>query len=146
MKRHSLALGVAVLLLAPGAVAAFEYDLTVASARTLDDAVDAVTDAARAQGLTVPGVHNLPAAGFQFVLVEVCDPEKARRLLAVEPKLGLLLPCGKIGVYQDPADGGKTKVSALLPSAMVRIHPSKEVWEMAENLKPRLEKVLEAAR
>lgn len=146
MGRFAAVFGILLLLAGAGRAAAFEYDLTVGTSKTLDEAVDAVTAAAQADGFKVPGVHTLPAVGFQYVLVEICDPEEAKRVLAVEPKLGLLLPCGKFGVYQDPKDGKKTKISALLPSAMVRVYPSKEVWEMAEHLKPRMEKILNAAK
>jgi uncharacterized protein (DUF302 family) len=144
VSRHFFAAVCLALLASPAS--AFEYELTVTSSKTLDEAVDAVTSAAQADGLKIPGVHTLPAVGFQYVLVEVCDPEEAKRVLAVDPKLGLLLPCGKIGVYQDPRDGKRTKIAALLPSAMVRIYPSKEVLEMAESLRPRLEKILDRAK
>jgi uncharacterized protein (DUF302 family) len=133
------------LLLSCGASVAAEYDYTVATSKSVDEALEAVRSAAQADDFKIPGVHTLPA-GFDYVLVEVCDPAEAKRVLNVEPKLGLLLPCGKIAVYEDPKDGGKTKISMLIPSAMVRIYPSKEVWEMAEQLRPRLEKIVDTAK
>ena len=122
-----------------------EYDHTVSTTKSFDEALESVRSAAQDGGFKIPGVHTLPA-GYNYVLVEVCDPEEAKRVLAVEPTLGLLLPCGKIAVYEDPNNDGRTKISLLLPSAMVRVYPSKEVWEMAEGLRPRLFKIVESAR
>ena len=132
-------------LLTTGSAAGFEFDYTVTTSKSVDEALDAIKAAARAEGLKVPGVHNLPGPG-DYVLIELCDAEKARQVLATDPKLGLLFPCGRVGVYEDVQDGGKTKISLLLPSAMVRIHPSELVWEMAKELRPRLEKVVNLAR
>ncbi len=146
MGKGWLRAGMLAILLAGTGAGAGEYDYTVGTAKSFDEALDAVTRLAQEDGFKVPGVHTLPAAGFQYVLVEVCDPEEAKRVLAVEPKLGLLLPCGKIGIYQDPRDGHRVKLSLLWPSAMVRVYPSPEVWEMAEKLKPRLEKLVNGAR
>lgn len=137
--------GVILVLTLVSAAVAGEYAYTVPTAKSLDEALEAVRSAATAGGFKIPGVHTLPA-DYNYILVEVCDPEEAKRVLAVEPTLGLLLPCGKIAVYEDPKDGGRTKISLLLPSAMVRVYPSKEVWAMAEGLRPKLLKIVESAR
>jgi uncharacterized protein (DUF302 family) len=134
-----------VILTLPNLAAGFEYDYTVSTPKSVDEALEAVKSVAQTDGFKIPGVHTLPA-GFDYVLVEVCDPAEAKRVLNIEPKLGLLLPCGKLAVYADPKDGNRTKISLLLPSAMVRVYPSQEVWEMAEGLRPKLFKIVEEAK
>jgi len=138
-------LAIVALLLWSSAAVALDYDYTVATAKSVDEVVDLVTMRAQADGFKVPGVHTLPSSD-PFVLVELCDAVEGRRLMAVDMKFGLLLPCGKIGVWQDAKDRGKTKISLLLPSAMSRIHPAKEVAAMASSLDPRLRRIVDAVK
>ena len=134
----------ALLLWVPVAVA-LDYDYTVATAKSVDEVVDLITARAQADGFKVPGVHTLPSAD-PFVLVELCDPVEAKKVMAVDMKFGLLLPCGKIGVWRDAKDRGKTKISLLLPANMSRIHPAQEVAAMASSLDPRLRKIVDAVK
>jgi len=145
VKKWLLLLTLAAFLIWVPAAFALDYDYTVATAKSVDEVVDLVTARAQADGFKVPGVHTLPSPD-PFVLVELCDPVEAKKVMAVDMKLGLLLPCGKIGVYKDVKDGGKTKISLLLPLSMSRIHPAKEVAAMAGNLDPRLRKIVDAVK
>lgn len=135
----------AALLLWVPTASALDYDYTVATAKSVDEVVDLITERAQADGFKVPGVHTLPSSD-PFVLVELCDPVEAKKVMAVDMKFGLLLPCGKIGVFTDAKDRGKTKISLLLPSNMSRIHPAKEVAAMAKSLDPRLRKIVDAVK
>jgi uncharacterized protein (DUF302 family) len=143
MKRSPILLFAAIL--GATAASASDFDYTVTSSKSVDATVEAVTAAAQADGFKVPGVHTLPAPD-PYVLVEVCDPAEAKKFFAVDLKLGLLLPCGKIAVYKDAKDAGKTKISMLLPSTLTKVHPAKEVAAMAQVLDPRLRKIVEAAK
>jgi len=145
MDKKPFLLATAMLLLGVSAAFALEYDYTVATGKSVDEVVDLVTARAQADGFKIPGVHTLPSAD-PFVLVELCDPVEAKRLMAVDMKFGLLLPCGKIGVFKDAKDHGKTKISLLLPSSMSRINPAKEVAAMAGSLDPRLRKIVDAVK
>jgi uncharacterized protein (DUF302 family) len=140
-----LVLAAALLLWASAAFAQDGFDYTVASAKSVDQVVDAVTALAQADGFKVPGVHTLPWSD-PYILVELCDPAEAKKVLAVDLKLGLLLPCGKIGVYKDAKDGGQTKISMLLPANMAKLSPAKEVAAMAAGLEPRMRKIVDAAK
>ncbi|MDF1555671.1 MAG: DUF302 domain-containing protein [Deferrisomatales bacterium] len=145
MKR-SLVLAVLAILAVACVAGAFEYDYTVATDKSVDATLDDVKSAIRREGLRIPGVLDLPTT-YDYVLVQVCDPEEVKVLGALDPKLGLLCPCGKIGVYADPLDGGRTKISLLLPEAgLVRVHPTDAVRAVAEKLLPRLMRVVEGAR
>jgi uncharacterized protein (DUF302 family) len=145
MKKKPFFLSLNALLLWVPAALALDYDYTVTTAKSVDFVVDSITVRAQADGFKVPGVHTLPSSDA-FVLVELCDPMEAKKVMAVDMKLGLLLPCGKIGVWQDAKDGRKTKISMLLPSSMSRIHPAKEVAAMASALEPRLRKIVDAVK
>lgn len=127
------------------AAQALDYDYTITTAKTVDQVVDSITALAQADGFKVPGVHTLPSSD-PFVIVELCDPAEAKKLLAVDMKLGLLLPCGKIGVYKDAKNAGTTTISMLLPVTLTRVHPAKEVAAMAVALDPRIRKIVDAAK
>lgn len=143
IRRFHLTLAALLLWAAPAL--ALDYDYTVVSSKSVDQVVDEVAALAQSSGFKVPGVHTLPSAD-PFVLVELCDPAEGKKIMAVDMKLGLLLPCGKIGIFKDAKDGGKTKISLLLPSSMSRINPAPEVAAMAASLDPRLRKIVDAAK
>lgn len=145
MMKKACLLASVLILLGASAALALDYDYTVTTAKSVDEVVDLITARAQADGLKVPGVHTLPSSD-PFVLVELCDPVEAKILMAVDMKFGLLLPCGKIGVFKDAKDGGKTKISLLLPSNMSRIHPAKEVAAMAASLDPRFRRIVNAVK
>jgi uncharacterized protein (DUF302 family) len=120
-------------------------DYTVVSAKTVDDALQALENLAQADGFKIPGVHTLPAPD-EYIMVELCDPAEAKKLFAIDLKLGLLLPCGRIAVYKDGKDNGKTKISLLLPATNTKITAEPEVAKMAERLLPRFQKIVDQAK
>jgi len=121
------------------------YDYTVASSKSVDDAVAAISAAAQVDGFKIAGTATLPSP-VPAKVVEICDPVGGRKVLDADIKNALLLPCGKFAVYQDAKADMKTKASMLLPSNMMKIYPSKAVDDLAKNLDPRMRKILQAAQ
>ena len=84
-------------------------------------------------------VHNLKKTlkekGVDFpnacMILEVCNPQQANRVLSQNMAVSMALPC-RISVYEE---GGRTKMATMLPTAMLAMFPK------AETLKPVAEEV-----
>lgn len=102
------------------------FDYTVETSRPWEEAVAAVEEAAARHGFRVLYTHDVAAdlaeKGFPrdpLKIVEICNARYASEVLAQDVKAALMLPC-PIVVYRE---GGVTRLSTLLPEAMLRFYP-----------------------
>ena len=76
----------------------------------------------------------------KYAILGACNPPFAYKALQKEEELGLLLPCNVI-VYEL---GSKTVVSVFDPMVMTKIIDNENLKPVAEEVKTRLERVLDA--
>ena len=76
------------------------------------------------------------------VILGACNPMLAHRALSAERDIGLLLPCNVV-VYQAD-DSKKSVVAALDPVTALRLTGNADIGPIAEEVKGRLQRVLEA--
>lgn len=97
------------------------------------------------------GVHNLREAmekkGVAFahdcLIVEVCNPYQAKKVLEANLEISTALPC-RISVYEE---GGKTKLATIKPTAMIGLYSNPELKSVAEEVERVLVQIIaEAAR
>ena len=74
-----------------------------------------------------------------YVILGACNPPFAYQSLLAEEEIGLLLPCNVI-VYEKE---GKTVVSAFDPMVMTSIIGKDEMRKVAEQVKQRLQRVID---
>jgi uncharacterized protein (DUF302 family) len=77
-----------------------------------------------------------------YVILGACNPPLAHRALSAEPEIGLLLPCNVV-VYEDE-DPGRSVVLALDPVEAMELSGNASVRPIAQEVKRRLERVLDA--
>jgi uncharacterized protein (DUF302 family) len=77
-----------------------------------------------------------------FVVLEVCNPYEAKRVLSENSLVGYFLPC-KIVVYKDE---DVTKIGMLKPSALISMVPSDNLADIAKDIEDRLINCLEKAK
>ena len=77
-----------------------------------------------------------------YVILGACNPALAHRALSTEPDIGLLLPCNVI-VYADDVPG-RCVVAALDPVAALGLTGNADLTPVAEDVKNRLTRALEA--
>lgn len=80
------------------------------------------------------GVEHRP-----YIILGACNPPLAHRALTAEPEVGLLLPCNVL-VYE--AEEGCV-VSAMDPSAAMKLVPNPEMEAVAKEARAKLERVLQ---
>ncbi|CAN5806463.1 DUF302 domain-containing protein [soil metagenome] len=77
-----------------------------------------------------------------YVILGACNPLLAHRALSAERDIGLLLPCNVV-VYQAD-EARKSVVAAMDPVAALRLTGNAAIGPIAEEVKGRLQRVLEA--
>lgn len=75
----------------------------------------------------------------KYKILGACNPPNAHKALSNEPYIGLMLPCNV--VVQENEDG-KIDVSAVDPTASMQAVNNKELGEIAQNIRLKLERVI----
>jgi uncharacterized protein (DUF302 family) len=76
-----------------------------------------------------------------YRILGACNPNFAQRALALEPEIGLLLPCNVV-VRQDGA--GAVRVEFMDPNAVLALVEKPAVAQIAGEVRERLQRVLAA--
>lgn len=127
-----------------------DYGIHRASPLGYDRAVEAVTEALKAEGfglLTEIDVKATMKAKLdvefpRYVILGACNPPLAHKALSAVPDIGLLLPCNV--VVLERADG-TTEVSALRPTVVFsRLVHEAGVEEVARDAEARITRALDA--
>lgn len=77
-----------------------------------------------------------------YIILGACNPSFAHKALTAERDIGLLLPCNVI-VYEAD-DPGKSVVAAMDPVEALSLTGNEEVRPIAEEVKARLTRAIEA--
>ncbi|PMC40756.1 hypothetical protein CJ195_03345, partial [Bacillus sp. UMB0899] len=82
--------------------------------------------------------EKLQEKGLEFdsdyLVLEVCNPHEAQRVLKENLLVGYFLPC-KIVVY---SDNGKTIIGMPRPTALINLVNNEEVKKLARDIEERL--------
>ena len=81
--------------------------------------------------------HNMPP----YRILGACNPAFAKRALAAEPAIGLLLPCNVV-VRQDAA--GAVQVEFLDPGMMGEMTANPDVGPIGNEVREKLQRVMRA--
>ena len=103
-----------------------DFDYTVNTEKSFNEAVDAVEQETKSAGFRVLYIHDVAATlkekSFNiepFKIIEVCNAKSAYAVLQADVKICLCLPC-KINVYQK---NGKTYISGMRPVILSQFFP-----------------------
>lgn len=102
------------------------FDYTVITEKSFEEAVKAIERETRNAGFRVLYIHDVKAtlAGKDLQIeplkiIEICNAKSAYTVLQADIKIGLMLPC-KINVYQK---NGKTYISGMRPVVLPQFFP-----------------------
>lgn len=126
------------------------YGLSTRLDLPYDEAVARVRDALAAEGFGVLTEIDVKSTFKQkldidfrpYIILGACNPPLAHQALSAEIDIGLLLPCNVI-VYQGD-DPGESVVVAIDPVVQLGVTGIDEIAPLAEEVKSRLVRVLEA--
>ena len=125
-----------------------QYGFNKTTNYTFEQAIEKVTEELKKEGfgvLTTIDVKEtlkkkIDVDFKKYTILGACNPKLAHSALQVEEELGLLLPCNVI-VYEKE---NKTVVSVFDPNIMAHIIDNPDMKAVAQEVKNKLEKVLEA--
>lgn len=125
-----------------------QYGFNKTTNYTFEQAIDKVTEELKKEGFGVLTTIDIKETlkkkidvDFKkYTILGACNPKLAHSGLQVEEELGLLLPCNVI-VYEK---NEKTVVSIFNPRVMTLVIDNPEMKTVAEEVKNKLQRVLEA--
>jgi uncharacterized protein (DUF302 family) len=125
-----------------------QYGFSKTTGYSFEQAVEKVTDELKKEGFGVlttidvkETLKNKINVDFKkYTILGACNPPLAHKALQAEEELGLLLPCNVIVYEKDK----KTVVSFFDPMIMAHLVDNPGMKPVAEEVKKKLEKVLEA--
>lgn len=125
-----------------------KYGFSKITDYTFEQAIDKVTEELKKEGfgvLTTIDVKDtlkkkIDVDFKKYTILGACNPKLAHGALQVEEELGLLLPCNVI-VYEK---NDKSVISIFDPIVMTAVVDNPEMKPVAEEVKSKLKRVLEA--
>lgn len=129
---------------------AMNYGISKTISLPFESAVEKVTEELKKEGFGVLTTIDVKATMKQklgvdftkYIILGACNPPFAHQALQAEEQVGLLLPCNVI-VYEKE---GKTVVSAFDPLVMTKIMENEEMKPIAEGVRARLARVIDAMK
>jgi|SRR3989344_2189494 len=126
-----------------------EFDYTITTAKTFDDAVLSVQDEVAKTGMRVLHIHDvqktLAEKGFErepLKIVEFCNAKFAAEFLNKDIKIGLCLPC-KINVY---VKNGQTFISGMRPIILPQFFPQADLGERPKEIDHIIQNIINNAQ
>ena len=124
------------------------YAITRTLDAPFDEALERVTAALTAEGFGVLTTIDVQATLKQkldvdlapYTILGACNPQLARRGLAIEPDLGVLLPCNVVV----RRDGEQTIIAAMEPLAAMRLAGNPDLEPVASEARERIERAVKA--
>ena len=109
------------------------FDYTVTTEKSFDEAVKAVEQETKNAGFRVLHIHDVAATLAEkkfkikpFKIIELCNAKSAHTVLQADIKIGLCLPC-KINVYQK---NGKAYISGMRPVILPQFFPKANLGDL----------------
>ena len=126
-----------------------DFDYTVTTEKSFDDAVAAVEQETKKAGFRVLYIHNvaktLAEKGFtigSFKIIEICNAQNAYNALKADIKIGLCLPC-KINVYQKDKI---TYISGMRPVILPQFFPKAKLGNLPTEVDEIIRKVIDRSK
>ncbi|MFZ3578933.1 DUF302 domain-containing protein [Virgibacillus sp. DJP39] len=118
------------------------FHYTVETNKKMEEAVQSLEESLKKEQFGVLWQFDIKAKlqekGLDFnqpyLVLEVCNPKEAERVLSQNQMVGYFLPC-KIVVYED---GGKVKIGLPKPTALIEMVNDESLKEFAADIENRL--------
>ncbi|GGE04491.1 hypothetical protein GCM10011571_01880 [Marinithermofilum abyssi] len=128
------------------------FEHTVETDKSVDEAVRALEQSLANHKFGVLWKLDIPTKlmekGIQldqeYVVLEVCNPDVAKKVLSRNQKAGYFLPC-KVVVYKEK-ETGKTHIGLTLPTALLALTGDEGLKPVAEDVEATMIRAIEEAK
>ncbi|MGG5254269.1 DUF302 domain-containing protein [Neobacillus sp. SM06] len=126
------------------------FHYTVETSKSIEEAISSITEALKEEKFGVQWQFNIKdklhekgvELDKEFVVLEVCNPNEAKKVLTANSLVGYFLPC-KIVVYEDQ---NKTKIGMPKPTQLISMVADEELTSVAKDIEQRLIASIEKAK
>jgi len=125
------------------------FDYTVTTKKSFDEAVKAVSEETKNAGFRVLYIHDVTSTlaekNFQiepFKIIEICNAKSAYAVLQADIKIGLCLPC-KINVY---VKDKQTFISGMRPIILSQFFPKANLGNLPKEIDQIIQNIINKAR
>ena len=126
------------------------FHYTVETSKSIEEAITSITEALKEEKFGVQWQFNIKdklhekgvELDKEFVVLEVCNPNEAKKVLTANSLVGYFLPC-KIVVYEDQ---NKTKIGMPKPTQLISMVADEELTSVAKDIEQRLIACIEKAK
>ena len=123
--------------------------VTRSTNKTVSETAAALETAVQANHFGVMHVHNLKETmlkkGVAFdrecLILEVCQPQQAKKVLEGNMSVSTALPC-RISIYEE---GGKTVMATLKPTTLLAMFDTPQLDDVAQEVEGTIIKIMEEA-
>jgi uncharacterized protein (DUF302 family) len=127
-----------------------DYSITIHTPAPFAETAARVRDVLKAQGFGVlteidvqATLHDKLGQDMEdYLILGACNPSLAHRALAIDPSIGLLLPCNVVV----RTEAGQTLIEALDPQTMVTVTGQPSLKPVADEAASRLRAALDSLR
>lgn len=128
----------------------FMFHYTVESQKTFEEAIDSIEVSLKENGFGVLWKFNIPETlakkgvefDKEFMVLEVCNPHEAKRVLSENSLVGYFLPC-KIVIYKEQ---NQTKIGMPKPSSLIGLLSDENLIKVAKDIETRLIRCIDQAK
>jgi uncharacterized protein (DUF302 family) len=118
-------------------------------AKTVDEVEDALTEAVKAHHFGVLQVHDLTEAmhrkGLDFPrqcrIVEICQPQQAKKVLEQNMSVSVALPC-RISIYEE---AGNTVLATMRPTKLLAMFDTPQLADVAREVEDTIVAIMREA-
>jgi len=124
------------------------YYFTKSVKGTFESAIEQVTENLKAEGFGILTEIDIKATlkkkldvdFYNYTILGACNPPFAYKALQEEDKIGTMLPCN---IIVQERTAGQVEVSAVDPVASMQAIENKNLYEIATQVRAKLQKVIE---
>lgn len=126
-----------------------DFDYTVTTNKSFDEAVKAVEEETKHAGFRVLYIHDVAATlkekGYEIKplkIIEICSARSAYTILQADIKIGLCLPC-KINVY---INGDQTYISGMRPVVLSQFFPKANLGNVPTEVDTIIRRIIDKSK
>lgn len=115
--------------------------------RDLQEVRERLEEKAKSKGFGVLAVHEVTnilqnkgtPIDYTSVIVEICQPASAQKVLSKNPYIATALPC-RVAIFEQ---NGRTIVSTIAPTEMLRMYNEPELEDTARKVEELIREIIE---
>ncbi len=121
--------------------------INVESSKSVEEVRGKLEEVAKSKGFGVMSTHEVTnilenkghPINYGCVIVEICQPKAASRVLSKNPYISTAMPC-RVAIFEKD---GKTVLSTVAPTKMLEMYDEPELSDIAQEIEALVKEIME---